>query len=150
MKHNPIIGEHLYIYTPCNMYYVQAVRDPFTVESVSANGNTITIRAARPVFCGPRYYDTMPDRIEDDPNGKRITFCVKESKVIASWDVKVSYYSTRTTYLNKIVDESGNILIWKSSSLLDIKPGMKMKGTVKDHSEYQGEKQTVVTRCAVI
>lgn len=82
--------------------------------------------------------------------GKRITFCVKESKVIASWDVKVSYYSTRTTFLNKIVDESGNILIWKSSSLLDIKPGMKMKGTVKEHSEYQGEKQTVVTRCAVI
>lgn len=80
--------------------------------------------------------------------GKRIVFSVKESKVIASWDTPVGYCSTRTTYLNKITDEAGNILIWKSSSLLDIKPGMKLKGTVKEHSEYQGEKQTVVTRCA--
>lgn len=79
-KHNPIVGEHLYIYTPCNMYYVQAVRDPFTVESVNASGNTITIREARPVFCGVRYYDTMPDRIEDDPNGKRMTFKWSEKK----------------------------------------------------------------------
>lgn len=79
-KHNPVIGEHLYIYTPCNMYYVQAVRDPFTVESVSANGNTITIRAARPVFCGVRYYNTMPDRIEDDPNGERKTLKWSEKK----------------------------------------------------------------------
>lgn len=72
MKHIPEVNEKLYIYTPCNMHYVKMVHDPFTVESVS--GNTMVIRAARPVFLGPRYYDTLPDFIVDDPNGKRMKF----------------------------------------------------------------------------
>lgn len=71
MKHVPTIGEKLYTYTPCNMYYVNAVRNPYTVESVK--GNTITVRAAKPVFLGARYYDTMPDYIVDDADGKRMT-----------------------------------------------------------------------------
>ena len=71
-KHIPEVGEKLYIYTPCSHYYVNAVRNPYTVESV--NGNVMVIRAALPIFCGPRYYDTLPDRIVDDPNGKRLTF----------------------------------------------------------------------------
>lgn len=78
MKHIPTVGEKLYTYTPCNSYYVQAVRDPWTVESVK--GNVMVVRAARPVFLGVRYYDTMPDYIEDDPNGKRMTFRWSEKK----------------------------------------------------------------------
>ena len=78
MKHNPVVGEHLYIYTPCNAYYVQAVRNPYTVDAV--NGNVLTIREARPVFCGPRYYDTMPDAIVDDPQGRKLTFRWSEKK----------------------------------------------------------------------
>ena len=72
MKHTPSVGEKLYTYTPCNSYYVAMIRNPFTVESVK--GNTMTIRAARPVFLGPRYYDTLPDFIVDDPDGERQTF----------------------------------------------------------------------------
>ncbi len=78
MKHNPSVGEKLYLYQPCNMYYVQAVRDPFTVESVK--GNTIVIRAAKPLFPRPRYYNTMPYDIVDDPNGERITMKWSEKK----------------------------------------------------------------------
>ena len=78
MKYVPTVGEKLYIHTPCNAYYVNAVRDPYTVESVK--GNTMVIRAARPVFNGPRYYDTLPDSIEDDPNGRRKTFRWSEKK----------------------------------------------------------------------
>lgn len=78
MKYIPTVGEKLYIYTPCNRYYVQAVRDPYTVESVK--GNTIVIRAARPIFYGPRYYNSMPDEIVDDPNGKRMTMRWSEKK----------------------------------------------------------------------
>lgn len=70
MKHIPTIGEHLYTYTPCNDYWVSSVRKPFTVESVK--GNTCIIREARPVFSGPVYYDSLPDRIEDDPCGRRM------------------------------------------------------------------------------
>ena len=78
MKHVPTVGEKLYIHTPCNSYYVAICRDPYTVESVK--GNTMIIREARLVFCGQRYYDTLPDRIEDDPNGKRLTFRWSEKK----------------------------------------------------------------------
>lgn len=77
-KHIPTVGEKLYIYTPCNSYYVAAIRNPYTVESV--NENKITIRAARPVFYGARYYDSFPDTIVDDPNGERLTFRYSEKK----------------------------------------------------------------------
>ena len=69
MKHIPQVGERISLYTPCSDMWVAEVRYPYTVESV--NGNTMIVREARPVFLGPRYYDTLPDYIEDDPDGKR-------------------------------------------------------------------------------
>jgi len=78
MKHIPVVGEKLYIHTPCSSYYVALVRRPYTVESV--NGNTMIIRAARPVFYGDVYYDTLPDEIVDDPNGQRLKFRWSEKK----------------------------------------------------------------------
>ena len=76
--------------------------------------------------------------------GERITVTVKEANVVTSWETMYG-----TTWLNKIVDVNGNILIWKSSSSAEIKPGNILKGTVKEHSEYDGAKQTVVTRCKI-
>lgn len=78
MKHIPVVGEKLYTYTPCNSYYVNAVRKPFTVESVK--GNAIVIRAAKPIFVGPVYYDSLPETIVDDPDGQRMTFRWSEKK----------------------------------------------------------------------
>lgn len=78
MKHIPTIGEHLYTYTPCGAYYVAAVRLPWTVETVK--GNAITVREARPVFYGARYYDTLPDDIVDDPNGRTMVLRWSEKK----------------------------------------------------------------------
>lgn len=78
MKHNPTVGEHLYIYTPCSDYYVRMIRKPYTVAEVK--GNTITIREARPIFYGAVYYDTLPDTIVDDPNGKTIKFRWSDKK----------------------------------------------------------------------
>ncbi len=78
MKHIPTVGEKLSVYRPSNYYYVEACRDPYTVESVK--GNTMVIREARPVFLGVRYFNTLPDYIEDDPNGKRLTFKWSEKK----------------------------------------------------------------------
>lgn len=77
-KHNPTVGEHLYIYTPCSNCWVSEVRNPYTVESVK--GNTIVIRSARPVFYGAVYYDTLPDTIVDDPDGRKLTFRWSEKK----------------------------------------------------------------------
>ena len=78
MKHIPVVGEHLYIYTPCSDYWVSMVRKPYTVASV--NGNVITIRAARCCFWGHVYYDTLPDKIVDDPNGATLKFRWSEKK----------------------------------------------------------------------
>ena len=78
MKHIPTVNEKLYVYMPSSYYYVNAVRDPYTVEFVK--GNTCIIREARPVFTGPRYFNSMPDYIEDDPQGKRMTLKWSEKK----------------------------------------------------------------------
>lgn len=78
MKHIPAVGERLYTYTPCNLHYVAMVRNPYTVDSVK--GNTIVIREAEPVFYGTRYFDTLPDEIRDNPNGKKMTMRWSEKK----------------------------------------------------------------------
>lgn len=78
MKHIPAVGEKLYCYTPCSSYWVSMVRDPYTVESVK--GNTCVIREAEPIFLGTRYYDTLPDYIVDDPNGRKLKLRWSEKK----------------------------------------------------------------------
>jgi len=56
------------------------------------------------------------------------------------------YYGV--SHLHKFVDESGNIFVWFTGSvLLDEGEVYSGKGTVKEHKEYNGEKQTVLTRC---
>ena len=55
-----------------------------------------------------------------------------------------------TSYIYKIVLETGNILIWKSSNWYDgdkLKDFKKIDFTVKNHTEYKSVQQTQVTRC---
>lgn len=52
------------------------------------------------------------------------------------------------TYIHKFRSESGDVLVWKTGSSLEQNHGQAiLKGTVKAHTEYQGEKQTELTRC---
>ena len=76
--------------------------------------------------------------------GQRITIPAATAKLVTSWD---GYWGT--TFLYKFTDEAGNVYVWKSSKCVEIKDGMTVKGSVKEHSEYNGVKQTVITRCAV-
>lgn len=72
---------------------------------------------------------------------------------------KLSWYDTEFNYRKVTVwiyiftDDSGNVYVWKSQAYIDdaIKAGdrVRLKGTVKDHSEYDGAKQTILTRCKV-
>ena len=80
MKHIPTVGEQLYTYTPCNDMWVSDVRKPWTVESVNKTATVCVIRAARPVFNGPCYYNSLPDAIVDDPDGKRMKLRWNEKK----------------------------------------------------------------------
>jgi len=67
----------------------------------------------------------------------------------------VNSYSFETqwgmSHINKFLDQNGNIFIWKSSNSVRVNQGqlVKIKGTIKDHSEYAGAKQTILTRCKI-
>lgn len=51
----------------------------------------------------------------------------------------------------KFADQDGNTITWKTSTAMSLKAGnvYTVKGTIKDHTEYKGDKQTVLTRCKV-
>lgn len=56
--------------------------------------------------------------------------------------------------LNKYIfnDESGNVIIWATTSHQDFEIGKRygVKGTIKEHSEFKGIKQTIINRCEVV
>lgn len=60
-------------------------------------------------------------------------------------------FGTDTMYVFTFRDQQGNALVWKTSKGLVHETGTKvhLTGTIKDHNEYDGEKQTVLTRCKV-
>ena len=86
----------------------------------------------------------------------KITVTGKPS-VVTSWQTQWGY-----TTIYKIVDADNNVFIWKTSGDLIAQdengydvytPDMEevtVKATIKEHNEYNGEKQTVLTRCKVI
>ena len=54
-------------------------------------------------------------------------------------------------YLHTFKDGNGNKIIWKTTSGLELEEGstVKVSGTIKEHSEYKGEKQTIIQRCRI-
>lgn len=95
---------------------------------------------------------------------------IKVTYVKTAWFDVPSYrgFGTDTMYIHTFKDADGNVLIWKTSKALcnEIKTPIKgsddwelkyelieegtevtLKGSIKEHSEYQDEKQTVLTRC---
>ena len=61
-------------------------------------------------------------------------------------------YNGVLNYIYKFEDENGNVLIWKTASSKDFEEGKSymIKGTVKNHTEYKGIRQTNLTRCRVV
>lgn len=59
-------------------------------------------------------------------------------------------YRGETNYIYKFADENGNTIVWRTS-WQNIEEGKtyEIKGKVKEHSEYKGDKQTVLTRCKI-
>ena len=66
-KFYPSIGTKLYLSQNTGNYYVDKVKHPYTV--IGYDHGKIIIQSAKLVFSGPRYYDSIPDRIEEDSNG---------------------------------------------------------------------------------
>ena len=80
--------------------------------------------------------------------GERITFDVASTKVVTSWETDYGMM-----WLVKFVSVEGNVFMWKASSLNalpdDFELIHKITGTVKNHDEFRGIKQTFVNRCKV-
>lgn len=79
--------------------------------------------------------------------GKRLRdVAVKIERVKA---LEAGNYGPRS--LVTFIDDAGNLFTWFASGDRDYTPGalVKIDGTVKDHSEYQGVKQTQLSRVAV-
>ena len=70
-KFLPKVGEKLYLHQKTNNSYVNDVRHPYTVRWVS--DNAVGIQEAKCIFNGPQYYDSLPDEIVDDYNGRTLT-----------------------------------------------------------------------------
>lgn len=71
-----------------------------------------------------------------------------------AWFSVPSFYNRNaleTRYIYTFRDAKGNALIWKTSSGTSAENGERvhLKGTIKEHNEYDEEKQTVLTRCKV-
>lgn len=75
--------------------------------------------------------------------GDRITVEVKSIECVASWDTQFGI-----TFVYKMVDENGNVYTWKTGKSIANKKSTII-GTVKEHKEFRGTKQTELTRCKV-
>lgn len=81
--------------------------------------------------------------------GGKIQNIKAECKLLTSWDTMYG-----TTYMYKFTDENGNIYVWKTGKWLSKNGSTEpfeclLNGTIKAHSEFNGTKQTELTRCKV-
>ena len=93
--------------------------------------------------------------------GERITATVKLEKKVTYEVPSFTGFGKDIKWIYIFVDESGNKLVWKTSKPCwkegedgcehPIQEGdeMTIKATVKDHTEYKGEKQTEIQRAKV-
>lgn len=99
-------------------------------------------------------------RIKDDAAPKTESKYVAEVGQVVDTNVKlISEHSFEThftyygeiKYIYKFADAEGNTIVWKTGCQdLEVGKSYKIKGRVKELSEYKGDKQTVLTRCKVV
>lgn len=92
--------------------------------------------------------------------GDKIEVAVKVNLVV-DCSYRLNAYTKVDTDLLIMNDEKGNVITWKTSSYPNLKidgkthyirnfdGSFKIIGTVKEHTTYNGVKQTVLTRCKV-
>ena len=60
-------------------------------------------------------------------------------------------FGTEKMFIYTFRDTAGNAIVWKTAKGIIYEQGdaLHIAGTVKEHSEYQDEKQTVILRCKI-
>ena len=88
-----------------------------------------------------QYYGSVGDKIETKAIYKFSAWY--ECKSFAGYGMETHYIHTF-----KIGDDT---LVWKTTSGLGLEQETEvtLKGTIKEHTEYKDEKQTILTRCKV-
>ena len=77
--------------------------------------------------------------------GERKVFTLRIKKAITL----TGFYGVSTMHIME--DENGNTFVWTTAAkTLEVGATYMLKGTVKDHKEYKGVKQTILTRCAIV
>lgn len=97
-------------------------------------------RAALAPKSTSEYVGEIGDKIE-----AKLTF-----KSEHHFETHYTYYG-ELNFIYKFADQDGNIIVWKTTKCFDLKEGEEytVKGKIKDHNEYKGEKQTILTRCKI-
>lgn len=78
--------------------------------------------------------------------GERVTL---ELKVVDTREIETGY---GVSHLITFEDEAGNVVKWFSSRIqdeLEIDTNVTVTGRVKDHADWKGRKQTMLTRCTL-
>jgi hypothetical protein len=99
-----------------------------------------------------REHDLFPKKEEKNVNSVHVG--AVGDKLECEVEFKSSFYKHGVNggfYIHKFVDANGNILVWMTGTSVDADIGTKMKlrASVKDHGEFKGEKNTMLTRCKV-
>ena len=80
--------------------------------------------------------------------GERITFNCASTQIVTSWETDYG-----TMWLVKFVSVEGNVFMWRASTINALPDDLELvktvTGTVKDHDEFRGTKQTFINRCKV-
>lgn len=75
--------------------------------------------------------------------GQRLTISLSSFACVSSFDTMYG-----TTWLYKMTDNDGNVYTWFASNPVpDDDKVTSIVGTVKKHEEYNGVRQTILTRC---
>lgn len=78
--------------------------------------------------------------------GARVDIDISDAECITSFETE---YGTMRIY--RFETTGGEVLVWKTSNFIDdIDKVTKIKATIKNHGEYNGEKQTEINRVKVV
>ena len=108
------------------------------VASVSTYNRSIAKAAANAVSAAESaYVGAVKDRL-------------RGLEVIVEKTIALGDYGYGMSYLHNLKDAEGNVFIWKTGNN-EFSEGetITIDGTVKEHNEYKGIAQTVLTRCKV-
>lgn len=84
--------------------------------------------------------------------GQRVTIHAEKIEVVANWFTSYSYYG-ESVYLYRIHAAESGVFMWKSSCGFceeELNKPHTIKATIKAHTDYNGIKQTTLTRCKII